>query len=294
MTCTQGSLRNLEFDYARADVLSIEPSRVSLQWQLKNTTQNLKNLRFFVDRGETPEELEPIIGPIAANKSEQNHIDYTPSLINLEKVYYYRIRAVEYLNDTPVQTFQSRPFTWDPGLDLTALYVIEERLFEMEFVDGLPTVIFKKMTEGERCPVCWDKVLKRVTRSNCKVCHGTGFSNGVNQGYYSPLSGWMKFEPDPKVVQIAEWGERQIRQTDIEFTNYPVLSVGDLIVEVKTMRYWRVLNVRFTEKNRTIMTQVARLDEINRSDIEYDLEVPQELVKPLLAQLQERIETPEF
>lgn len=294
MSCAKGTLKNIDFDFARANVLSIQPSRVSLQWQLKPTTQNLKNLKFFVDRGETPEELEPILGPIAGSKCEQLQVDYTPSIITLEKVYYYRIRAVEYLNDTPVQTFETKPFTWDPGLDLTALYVIEERLFEMEWVNGLPVAIFKKMTEGERCQVCWDKVLKRVTRSNCKNCHGTGFSNGVNQGYYQPMPGWMKFEPDPKIVQIAEWGERQIRQTDVEFTNFPILSVGDLIVEVKTMRYWRALNVRFTEKNRTIMTQVARLDEINRSDIEYDLEVPQEMTKPMLDQLQERISTPEF
>lgn len=294
MNCAQGSLKNISFEYARAAVLSIQPSRVALEWQLKNTTQNLKNLQFFVDRGESPEELETIVGPIPGSKCEQSWIDYTPSMISLDKVYYYRIRAVETLNGTPVQTFQTEPFTWDPGLDLTALYVIEERLFEMEWVNGLPVAIFKKMTEGERCQVCWDKVLKRVTRSNCKSCHGTGFSNGVNQGYYQPLPGWMKFEPDPKVVQIAEWGERQIRQTDIEFTNYPILSIGDLIVEAKTMRYWRVLNVRFTEKNRTIMTQVARLDEINRSDIEYDLEVPRLLVSSMLEQLQERISTPEF
>lgn len=289
------TLKKLEFEYARAAVLSIEhSSRVAVEWKLKATTQILSNLKFFVDRGESPDELEPILGPINGSRCEQLQIDYTPSLINLHKVYYYRVRAVETVDGTEVQTFKTLPFTWDPGLDLTALYVIEEKLFEHQWVSGLPVAIFKKMTEGERCQVCWDTVLKRVTRSNCKSCHGTGFSSGVNTGYYLPLMGWMKFEPDPKVTQIAEWGERQVRQTDVEFTNYPILSIGDLVVEVKTMRYWRITNVRFTEKNRTIMTQFARLDEINRSDVEYDLEVPREKTEPLLGHLQERVSTPEF
>jgi len=176
-------------------------------------------------------------------------------------------------------------------LVLVALYIVEEHEFEHEFVDGVPVAIFKKMTEGEKCQSCWDKVMKKVTRSNCKECHGTGFTGG---GYFPPVMSWMKFEPDPKIVQIADWGEKQIRQTDIQFTNFPLFSVGDIIVELKPNRYFRVSNVRFTEKSRVVMLQVCRLDEINRSDIEYDLIIQDELREPLIQQLEDRRGETEF
>lgn len=284
-------LKNIRFKNVDARILSIEHiSRVLVRWALEPTTQNLKDLKFFIDRGESPEKLEQInTTPILANAIYE-YIDYTAKLKDVEKIYYYRVRAVEFSNGTPVQTFYSPLITWEGEHDLVSLYIIEEHIFAHRYVYGVPTVIFKKMKEGAQCSDCWDYILKRSTRSNCLLCKGTGFVDG----YYPLIEAWMDFNPDPKQVQIAEFGERQPSQTDIQFTNYPLLNPGDIIVELEPNRYWRVSNVRNTEKNRTTMLQVCRLDEINRSDIEYKLEVPDEVRHRLLDELEVRERTPEF
>ena len=69
---------------------------------------------------------------------------------------------------------------------------------------------------------------------------------------------------------------------------------GDLLVELSTNRYWRLSNARTTEKNRVTMLQTCRLDEVNRSDIEYDIKVPDDLRKMMLDKLEKREKTSEF
>lgn len=291
-----GRLKNLTFQSISARVLSIDRcSRVLIEWQLKNTSQDLSNLKFFVYRGEGPDTLKPITTGLKGTKDKRQFIDETPRMLNLEKNYYYQVRAVEFSTDggTELQSFISDTFTWHGSLDAIALYIVDEHLFEFEHVNGSPIAILQKMKEGEKCTSCYDKVLKRPSKSGCKECHGTGFTAG---GYYEPFFGWAKFEPDPKLVQIADFGEKEIRQTDISFTNSPELSNGDIIVELKPNRFWRVGPVRRTQKNRMILLQIARLDEVNRSDIEYDLvrDIPDDIREDMVKQFEERGEQPEF
>lgn len=289
-----GRLKNLSFEIVRSQVLSIDRcSRVLIEWKLKNTSQNLSNLKFFIDRGESPESLKPITAGLKGTKELRQFIDETPKMLNLEKNYYYRLRAVEFNGITELQTFTSETFTWHGALDAVGLYVVDEHLFEHEHVDGSPVAIFQKMKEGVRCTGCYDKVLKRVSKSDCKECHGTGFSGG---GYYEPFFGWAKFEPDPKIVQIADFGEKEIKQTDMTFTNTPELSNGDIIVELKPSTLHRVGPVRRTQKNRTVILQIARLDEVNRSDIEHDLvrDIPDDIRTKMVKQFEERGTLPEF
>lgn len=289
-----GRLRDIRFKSHEVHIMSFEPeARILVKWCLEPTAQNIKNLRFFIDRGETPEDLKQISGPdgIPYN-GRYEYLDFTGLLRNTEKLYYYRIRAVEFndAGDTPLQTFQTPPFHWEGEPDLVSMYIIDEHLFAFRYVYGMPIAIFKKRTEGGRCPECWDTVLKRVTKSKCLTCLGTGFIDG----YYPLIEGWMDFNPDPAIVSISEWGERQPNQTDTLFTNWPQLAVGDIIVEMESNRYWRVTNVRNTEKNRTTILQVSRLDEINRSDVELNLHIPDEVRLRMLKELQCRENKPEF
>ena len=155
---------------------------------------------------------------------------------------------------------------------------------------GVPTMIFKKKRDGQHCPECWDEILKRVTKSNCTTCYGTGKLGG----FYPPYEAWMNFEPDPKVTQVAEWGQRQSSQTDIQFTNYPLLSDGDVIVEMKNDRRWKVSNIRYPEKNRTTKLQIARVDAVNPSDIEYRVDISEPRRKALLDEAEAREKEREF
>lgn len=288
-----GKLKDIKFTKFESHIMAYQPEpRILIKWCLAPTSQDIRTLRFFIDRGESPEKLEQINGTPIKYNDIYEYIDFTGKLINTEKLYYYRIRAVEYDQSltVPFQTFQTAPFHWEGELDLTAAYIVEEHTFAFRYVYGVPICIFKKRTEGERCAECWDTVLKRVTKSKCLTCFGTGFS----EGYYPLIEAWIDISPDPKVVSIAEWGERQPSQTDCLFINYPRMATGDIIVELQPNKYWRVVNVRDTEKNRNTILQVMRLDEINRSDVELNLKVPEDVRLRLLKELACRDSQPEF
>ena len=286
MTAPTPQLKNIRFKDISVVVLSIEhESRVLIRWALEPTAQNLRNLKFHVDRGESPTEYEEIAGPLSAYGLYE-YVDTTANLIDLNKVYYYRVRAVE----DGGSVFTSQETTWDGNLDLVGLYVNEEHLFEMRWVDGVPALIYKKIHDGTYCTECWDNVLKRVTKSNCQVCYGTGRVGG----YYPPYEAWMKFEPDPKLEQVVDWGRRQTGQTDILFTSYPLLTPDDIIVELKPNRFWKVERVQYPEKNRTILLQAARLNAVSLSDIEYKIAVPEDRRRYMCDQMAQREKEREF
>lgn len=293
MTCCKPQLKNIRFANISVMILSIEHvSRVLIRWKLEPTNQDLRNLRFHVDRGESPSAFEQITATGISPQMMPEYVDYTANLFDMNKVYYYRVRAVELATDgvTVLQSFNSIETTWDGDLDYVGLFVVEEHMFEARWIDGVPAMIYRKIHDGVYCPQCWDNILKRVTQSNCTTCYSTGRFGG----YYPPIDAWMKFEPDPKVEMVADWGKKQSSQTDILFTNYPLLSPDDIIVEVKPNRFWKVENVRYPEKNRTILLQMARLNAVNLTDVEYKIVVPEDRRRMLVDQMESREKEREF
>jgi hypothetical protein len=263
-----GRLRGIKWKSVDVMLLSMgKLPRVLVQWELEPTTQNLSNLKFFVDRSESPSQFSCISSePILANVPHK-FVDYTPNLRDMQKVYYYRIRAVEYAGDTPIQSFISKPTTWDGDLDRVGLYIVEEQEFYHRRVTGVPSFIFKKIRDGVYCPLCWDRVLKKVTRSNCKSCYGTG----KIQGYYPGIETWITIEPDARQDQLTERGVFQESKTTFAMTNYPVLSQSDLVYEVIPGQWWRVSAVSYPEKGRTLLIQNAQVDALKPTDIEQEL-----------------------
>lgn len=291
MICGTSQLRNISFKSISVMVLNIEHiSRVLIRWGLTPTSQNLTNLKFYVDRGESPENFQQLNATGLSAAGLYEYVDQTGVLLDLNKLYYYRVRAVEEVGGVALQTFTSSMTTWDGDLDLVQLYINEEHYYKFRWVTGVPAMVYKKKHDGVYCPECWDKILKRATKSNCHTCYGTGKLGG----YYDPIEVWMEFEPDPKAEQVADWGIKQISQTDILAVNYPILTPDDLIVELKPNRFWKVENVRYPEKNRTITLQMARLNAVYPSDIEYKIEVPEDRRRELVSELEAREKEREF
>lgn len=286
-----GTLKGIKFASITVMILSVEYNpRVLVSWELEKTTQNLSNLYFEVWRGESPSELIKVSSdPIPAG-ARPEFIDTTAKLKMAGKFYYYQVIAKEMVGGIAVQEFQSKLETWDGDQDYVSQYIIDEHLFAYEHVHGVPVFIYPKKKEGDRCTNCWDKVLKRVTISKCQTCYGTGFMGG----YYPPMPAWVDINPDPANAQVMEFGVREPSQTDIAFTNFPILQLGDVILELDAFMFWRVVAVRSSEKNRTITLQFARVDQVNRSDIENQLIVDHELRKKLLNQANDRQKLPEF
>jgi hypothetical protein len=292
MTCSASQLKNIRFRSTSVMVLSIEHiSRVLIRWELEPTNQNLSRLKFYVDRSVDPVQFEQLNAEGISPFGLYEYVDYTAQITDLHKIYYYRIRAVEEAPDgTVLQTFTSGLNTWDGDPDLVSLFIIEEHLFAHRWVYGIPTMIFKKRADSEYCPECWDVVLKRVSRTNCAVCYGTGRLGG----YFPPIEAWMSMEPDPKAEEVTEIKLKQHSHTTAQFTNYPILAPDDLIVELKPNRYWKVVAVNYTEKNRTIVLQFPQLSAVNLADIEYRVPIPEDRRRILVSQHEAREKEREF
>ena len=289
MACA-GRLRNIEFSSVLARIISIEHlSRVLIEWELKPTNQRIQSLQYFVERSESSDEWHTVSGPIAWN-ALPSFVDYTANLFDLQKVYHYRVVAKEVMNNVVVQEFYSPRASTDGKLDLAALFIVEEHLFAHRYVHGIPTFIFKKRKDGGRCPECWDDILKRITKSNCSVCYGTGRL----EGYYPPIEGWMTFVPRMSGAQVQQQGVVQPERGQVEFTDYPELVIGDIIFDIRNHLFWRVIGIQNPEKNRVAILQTAQLSTINRSDIEYKLEYSEERAKELVDELEQRISEVEF
>ena len=287
----KGKCKGLEFEGVSAMVLSygVHTNRVLISWVLKKTSQNLSNVKYFIDRGESPENMAPLFREgISATTGVPEFVDHSANLLDFYKEYVYQIRAVEYNSDgDPIQTFTSWQFHIDGLEDQVSLYIINEHCFLYRYTSvGIPVMIFKKRHDGVKCPVCWDKILKRVTRSDCTSCAGTG----VLRGYYDPIEGWMHIGPDPKASSVQIQGVSQPSQTVFEYTNYPIIRPGDVVVEMKNNNFWRFVNIQFPQRNRVIVLQRGLLDVINRSDVEYQgIDIPQDRRRELVAQLDERV-----
>lgn len=292
MSCANQTLKNIKFKALSVMVLTIDhTSRVLIRWALEPTAQSLKNLRFFVDRSENMADYQQLNAEGLSPYGLYEYVDETANLIDLNKIYYYRVRAVELgATGETLQTFTSLPTTWDGDLDYVGIYINEEHYFKFRWVTGVPAMIFKKRHDGIYCPECWDAVLKRSTMANCTTCYGTGRLGG----YYTPIESWIEFEPDPKIEQVVDWGLKQPSATEIFMLGYPLITPDDIIVELKPNRFWKVENVRYPEKNRTVTLQMAKLNAVYPSDIEYKMAVSEERRRILVDQLEAREKEREF
>jgi len=285
-------MADIRFQNVTVDIFKVgPPSLVLIDWLFKPTALPLSRYDIRIYRGESPEEMEIIAGPFPADEVTKFE-DLTSRLISKYRTYYYEVTSTN--RNTDVVT-KSGPYTKEGFIDLVGIYIVEEHDFLFRHVCGVPLYILKKQTAGEaRCTNCWDKTLKRVKRSNCQECHGTGFVGKGVGGYFDPFYTWGDIAPDPEVIQITQWGKVEQGQTDLFFTNYPRLSVGDLVFELMTGKRWKVAMVRDTEKRRVKMLQIVRLDQINNDQVEYKIQIPPEIITKARSEYDETKKEPEF
>ncbi len=271
---------------ASAQVLSVEPARVLITWELAPTLQDVSKLTFHIFRGMSPSELKQITAAPIRGGTLYEYVDYSVNLHDLDKDYAYEVRAYA---DSGAVVSKHQTSTMD-DLDMVGLHIVEENMFLHRWVQGTPLFIFKKRKDGGNCDECWDTVLKRVTKSSCLTCFGTGRVGG----FYPPMEAWGTIDPNPKNDQVADWGRAEPNQTMLHFTNYPLLDEGDVVFEVGNAQLWRITSVQFPEKNRVVLLQMAALSAVHISDVEYKLQPSDDRKLALMAELASRSEEREF
>jgi len=290
----------LVFTRTSAVPLSWISGSVLLRWELKPTSVNLNDFEFYIDRGESPDQipqyqnvdteghiLKPLIpDPKSKNQFQINSrpikavdlhefVDVTPQLQNLNKIYYYRIRARRI---STCEECTTEPFTFFEAIDLEGLYVIDEHNFKFRDVSGEPCLVYNRKTGGVPCTECYDPVQSKRTRSDCPTCFGTNWDGG----FYNPISMYAEIGVASNSSIIEEWGERQPSQTDGMFSNYPFLRPGDVIRRVHANELYRIVQIQPIAKRRIPMMQAARVEQITPGDVEYKIPVDEQLIRDLL------------
>jgi hypothetical protein len=189
------------------------------------------------------------------------YLDSAQSLQMLNKPVYYKLIVRKISTQ---ESIESNIAALEGDLDVVGMYVVDETNFLLEDVVGVPSLVYQRKRSGVLCTKCFDPIQKKRMISQCGTCYGTNWVGG----FYNPIDCYIDYSPNPKTVQIAQWGEMQPNETQILMSNFPELSPGDVIHEIRQGRLWRVVQVTETEKRRVPMLQFARVTEIKPSDIE--------------------------
>ena len=293
--------------------VSKDPGKVLLTWELHKSNADLSDYEFYIDRGEAEDQvpsfqhvtidgrpwksewpsattdstnLYQVAGPISALDFYE-WVDYTPQMRNLHKHYFYRVRIRRLSTQEEIG---STSITWHGDLDLEGLYVVDEHNYLLEDTTGMPSLALKKRRSGVTCTSCFDPIQKKRTQSFCQRCYGTNWEGG----FHKPIDLFADFTPSVDATIVREWGETQPSESDVLVTNYPRLSTGDMLIELKEGRRWRVTQVRRTEKRLAPMLQFVRVIEINPGDVEYTFPLDQEFVREKVRQFEEYKKRREF
>lgn len=245
----------------RLDASSVD--YIDVTWTVGDARVSALTYTFQVLRGESsggPFE------PVTERLSDRYHIrDYiAPRRMHWRDLYY-----VVRTEDGSGEVVDSEPVSLRarPPLDALEMIRLNSLLFK-EYV-GRPCLIYALRTFGERCTQCYDAVTQRRLVGSCRNCYGTSFI----RGYHYPQYAYVQIEPEQqRTTQTQEAMKTQQATTTARMSIYPLVKVGDLLVEREGVRH-RVLNVAHTERLRAPVQQILSLYRITPNDIEYQIPV---------------------
>ncbi len=268
-TLTAAERQNLlNVDRVRVRAFSLD--RLVVDWRIKPTNLNVSNYTFSVLRSQTPE------GPFVVIRDDIKSIfsfhDPKASQKARWRQWYYKIRVTE---DDTSNFCDSEISSNDEKPDRIALAIIKKNDMILREKVGLEVFVLVERTFGQRCGVCYDTIKNRRKTDQCTTCFNTGFRGG----FFDPIKIRANFSPSAKVMQFSNFGEIQPNQTSAWISNFPEVKPRDIIVESHDGRRWRIQRVTPTRKLRSVVHQNLLLTEINRSDIEWKIQIT-ELIEP--------------
>lgn len=244
-------------------VRSLDIDYNELTWELADTSEDVLDYTFQVQRSESPS--GPFDNLSVAFKDKYSYIDNTLRSGHRWRKYYYQLLVTNVPSGSQ-QTFggaDGLSVTNVPDPDLIALELRRHmQLLFREFA-GRRCWVLPARTFGQRCS-CWNPTLRKRTRSGCQLCYDTGFV----RGYLHPIESWVQMDPSPKSEQNTNVGAQQQVNTTARLAYYPPLKPRDVLVEPENRR-WRVVQVNQTEQGRAAVHQEVQLHEVPPKDIEF-------------------------
>lgn len=255
-------------------VRTFDLDHLDVFWEIEDTDEELERYSFYLLRSvDGPE------GPfgVYAGPFNNSYQFRDPDVQTLHKwrVYYYRIRVV-HKDTAEVQEFG--PAWLEAPPDRITLEIRRRHYLLLKEFNGRKSFLFKNLTFGQKCPVCWDKgprgnSIGRPTQQNCETCFDTTYVGG----FATPIIFYLQIDPSPTPVQRLESAERAPVDTTGRTAAYPPISPKDVIVEAENIR-WEVQRVPFTGKLRAKAHQELVLHQIPRDDVRYAIPINHELL----------------
>lgn len=257
-------------------VRSFVLDELAISWQAElDPDEDINDFEFRVLRSLSPEDGFEAVSPGLIDTYA--FVDRDVNTRSKWRKFYYKVEATH--TPTGMQAFSKVANSYIPtGSTLIGLEIARrERILlsgagQTDGYTGVPCMLFVRRTFGPHCPECWDSIKKKVRRSNCVHCYGTG----RYLGYMNPISVRFQIEPHSLSEDHTNIGKQQHALTSAWTSNYPLLTPGDIVVEVMGNRRWRIETVTPTEQLRVTVRQIVKLFYLDESDIQYRLEMPNE------------------
>lgn len=274
------------YDY-RA-IIDVATDAFAIYWEAKKTVpaqESVSDFNFYVQWSESPTDgftnvrtvsgsdivIDGAVGPLYVLHPRPH---YTHS-----REYYYRIVAI--LKSNPAQIQITKVFFTGDEVDgvIDSIQFAERSLYR--FYTGEPVRLLKRRQDEERCPECWNPLSFRRTKTHCKTCLGTGFSNG----YYAAIPIQIAFEMNPKISEVSTTYEITTSKLKARMADFPLVTPRDMIVAMDDNQRFQVVHVEYTKLpnfacgfgqtsgNQHIISQILTLSEIIPSDDKFSYPV---------------------
>jgi len=238
---------------------------VYFTWKISPEGTDVSSLTAEVFRSESPSEGFESIGSVNL-LTEFSFLDPIHWQSPHRRIFY---KIISY--DAGIPFKESQVVAQENYPDLLAIEVSRQYNILLKGVNGhkpyvgMKCTLYKRNNLNSHCPDCYDTVSRQIILSNCERCKGTGNING----YYDPVPLYIGKQPIDKTVTIGQT-ETQPRLTQFWTSNFPIISLRDIIVE-ENEDHWIVDNVEPSERQRHVIHQIITASALYRGSIEYEL-----------------------
>jgi hypothetical protein len=275
-----------------SQLVPLHPRKIYMQWDLLQPTERGTYL-FKIERSGSASGPWEVL--TASLQNGYNYIDDFQNqpgqptdgkvhLASLQRQIYYRVTVTPPSGcANSAQTPPHGLYRADAGLHplqrgLRRRLLYDERIVLHPRIAGVQLVLIKKRRWGERCPVCYDKTTRAVTREQCPTCYGTSFTGG----YWNPvLSSGRVYPPQAVTVQTGVPAKIEANKHNIQLLDVPLMQDDDIIVEIPTDNRYIVERQAQTEIVRKPVHQLVTVSLMARTCVEYTIPVDPRTIPPL-------------
>lgn len=256
-----------DISFAMARAFPLRATEVRIEWELMLTAMPLDRFRFRVLRS------GQINGPFetVAENLSPNSRSFVDTSATLTHRVYWPLWFVEIYD--PADTWSKR----SSAIELSRMFNrMALKIISMEYNYlararkgyGIECVLHSIKQWGPRCPVCWDSVKMKMTKSNCATCYGTGYAGG----YYDPVTVWLRYSAPQKSVKVSDQGQAETEMRQAWTIPSPEIHSNDVIIDPMLSKAYRIVDANsHSEVRGGPMRQFLQLKLLIRGSVEYKL-----------------------